>query len=86
MNIARKVYVDVNVDFTKEGKVIPHRVSWIDGRVFEIDRVTEIRSAASRAGGMGLRYTCIIDGQRSHLFFEDRKRWFVEGYCAAEAI
>lgn len=27
----------------------------------------------------GIRYTCIIDGKESHLYYEDNNMWFVEG-------
>lgn len=36
------------------------------------------RAASLRAGGVGLRYTCIINGKTSHLFYEDNNKWFVE--------
>ncbi|MBQ3514507.1 MAG: hypothetical protein IJA32_12050 [Lachnospiraceae bacterium] len=37
------------------------------------------RAASLRAGGVGMRYTCIIDGKESHLYYEDNNMWFVEG-------
>ena len=74
-----KVYVDVKAKFTKEGRVIPLSVIWTDGTEYEIDRVNDIRRAASlKAGGVGMRYTCMISGRESHLYYEDNKRWFVE--------
>ena len=74
-----KVYVDVTAKFLKDGTMIPVSVSWIDGQVFEIQKVTDVRRAASfNAGGVGIRYTCIIDGRQAYLFYEDKKMWFVE--------
>ena len=44
MNI--KVYVDVTAKFNSDGFLIPINLTWEDGQVFEIDRVTDIRQAA----------------------------------------
>ncbi len=75
-----KVYVDVIVKYTKEGKIRPLQLIWTDDTTYEIDRVTDIRNSASlKAGGMGLRFTCIISGHESFLYFEERtNKWFVE--------
>ena len=74
-----KVYVDVTAVFTKEGFMTPKSIVWTDGHQYEIQKVTDIRRAASlKAGGVGLRYTCQIDGRQSYLYYEDNNRWFVE--------
>ena len=74
-----KIYVDVNATFTKDGRLLPKSFVWKDGHVYQIQRVTDIRRAASlRAGGAGMRYTCIVDGKESHLFYEDNNMWFME--------
>lgn len=74
-----KVYVNVNAEFTKDGRLLPKSFVWKDDHVYEIQRVTDIRRAASlRAGGAGLRYTCIVDGKESHLYYEDNNMWFME--------
>ncbi len=74
-----KKYVEVTAVFAEDGKLKPIKVHWEDGRCFEIDRIVDIRRAASlKAGGCGMRYTCIISGQRSYLFYDDSGRWFVE--------
>ena len=76
--MARKVFVTVTARFDKEGNITPLSIVWIDGRIFEIDKVTEVRRAASlKAGGIGLRFTCRIQGKLTYLYFEDPK-WFVE--------
>ena len=75
-----KVYVDVNVTFSKDGRLIPKSFIWTDGHLYEIQKVKDVSRAASRkAGGVGIRYTCIIDGRESHLYYEDNNMWFVEG-------
>lgn len=74
-----KVYVDVGAEFSADGKLLPTWIRWIDGHIFEIDRIKQICRAASRkAGGTGLRYTVIISGQESQLYYEENYRWFVE--------
>lgn len=35
----RKVYVPVNLDVDADGNIRPRLVRWIDGRVYEIDRL-----------------------------------------------
>ena len=80
MNDLSKIYVDVFAKFSKEGQLLPQSITWEDGRQFEIDRVKDVRRAASlRAGGVGLRYTCQICGQDKYLYYEGNNMWFVEG-------
>lgn len=74
-----KVYVDVTAEFSKDGDLVPKSFRWEDGQVYEIERVKDVRRAASlKAGGVGMRYTCVIDGQEKHLFYEDNNMWFME--------
>lgn len=74
-----KVYVEVVARFDIEGKLTPLEIVWEDGRRFEVDRVLDVRQAASlKAGGVGLRFLCRIRGRETYVFFED-PRWFVEG-------
>lgn len=74
-----KVYVQVNADFREDGRIIPRYLVWEDGTRFEIDKVTDVRPAASlKAGGCGMRYTCLIQGGEHYLFYEGNARWFVE--------
>ena len=73
-----KVYVAVIVRFSPEGRLKPLSLEWEDGRVFIIDRITDIsRAPAVKAGGTGWRYTIYIEGRQTYLFF-DEGRWFVE--------
>ena len=82
-----KVYVPVSAIFTATGEVRPMALVWEDGHVFEIDKVLDVRPApALKAGGHGDRYTVLINGKTSYLFFERTGlisgtclgRWFVE--------
>ena len=73
-----KVYVDVLASFTKEGVLMPMRFTWEDGDEYVIDMVKDVRRAAStRAGGVGDRYTCVVEGKEVFLFLEEDK-WFME--------
>ena len=74
-----KVYVDVTAEFSKDGILTPKSFRWTDGHVYEIQRVKDMRRAASlKAGGVGMRYTCVVNGIESYLFYEDNNMWFVE--------
>ena len=82
-----KVYVPVDVEFRSDGTMLPRIITWEDGTKYEIDRVKDIRQAAAmRAGGQGDRYTIVVGGKQSYLFFERSTnlsgnnigRWFVE--------
>ena len=75
----QKVYVQVTAVFMPDGRLRPVMVTWEDGRHFEVDRVIDIRRAASiKAGGCGIRYTCMISGRPCYLFYEENYKWFVE--------
>ena len=77
--MSNKVYVDVLAEFSKDGLLIPKEITWEDGRKYEITRVKDKRRAAStRAGGVGERYTCVVDGKEIFLFYEDNNMWFME--------
>ena len=79
-----KVYVDVTAEFSKDGILTPKSFVWKDDRIYEKQRVKDMRRAASlKAGGVGMRYTCVIDGKDSYLFYEDNNMWFVEGKAGA---
>ncbi len=73
-----KKYISVNAEFLQDGKILPKSIIWEDDRVFCVDRIYDIRPAASlKAGGAGIRYSCSITGKRKYLFLEEN-RWFVE--------
>ena len=74
-----KIDIEVNADFSLDGRIRPNYIRWKDGRTFAIDRILDVRRAASlKAGGIGTRYTCRICGKTVHLF-NDENRWFMEG-------
>ena len=70
--------ISVRALMRSNGTVLPLEIEWDDGRKFVIDRVLDIRKAAStKGGGKGLRYTCRILGHQRYLFL-DEYFWFVE--------
>ena len=82
-----KVYVAVKAAFNEDGVMLPREITWEDGTKYAIDRVLDIRQAAAmKAGGQGDRYTIMVHGKQSYLFFERSTnltgnnigRWFVE--------
>lgn len=73
-----KQLVTVFAKHTVDGKVMPVSIIWCDGREFEIDKITDIRQAASlKSGGIGIRYTCRIKNIVYHLF-DEQGVWFIE--------
>lgn len=73
-----KINLEVNADFDLDGNIRPMAITWEDGRVFEIDRILDVRRAASlKAGGVGIRYICRVRGKTVKLF-NDEGRWFME--------
>lgn len=74
----RKVFVEVTAHFDTDGQIVPLSIVWENGKTFEIDRILDIRRAASlKVGGQGIRYTCRILGKTTFLFNE-YGQWFVE--------
>ena len=73
-----KKFVAVTAHYDVLGRITPVLLWWEDGRRFEIDRVSDVRRAASlKAGGQGMRYTCRILGKERYLYL-DGQQWFVE--------
>lgn len=72
-----KRYVDVITLIDKYGKLTPLMIKWENGCSYPIDRILEIRNAASEVGGGGILYRCRIQQQERKLFYE-KNRWFIE--------
>ena len=73
-----KRFVKVRADHNLDGKILPLKFRTEDGPEIKIDRITDVRrAAATKAGGQGIRYTCIVCGHEVYLF-HDRDMWFVE--------
>ena len=81
MDTDLKVYVDVIEHRRKDGRLLPLYFVWEDGIRYKIDKVLDIRPAASlNAGGAGLRYTVRVRDRETYLFFEEDRassKWFM---------
>lgn len=84
--VEKRTYVAVRAEFDVLGNFLPTEIIWEDGRVYEIDRVLDVRPAASlKSSGRGDRFTVRILGRETYLFFERGERllgnnlgrWFV---------
>ena len=76
--MARKVFVDVIVRESKDGRKRPMSLLFEDGKSYIIERLVQVkRCAARKVGGTGMRYTVSIMGKETYLF-EDKGKWFVE--------
>lgn len=66
-----KIYVEVNVDYKADGSIIPRSLTLDDDGHYTIDKVLDVRPAASlKAGGAGMRYRVRIGKQELYLFLE----------------
>ncbi|MDR1795516.1 MAG: hypothetical protein LBR25_08995 [Erysipelotrichaceae bacterium] len=74
-----KRYVSVIAHCDREGKVMPLVIEWENQKKYRIDRILEIRPAASQVGGGGILYRVRIGSQERRLFYENY-RWFIESY------
>ena len=77
---SRKVYVSVVAEIDEEGNKKPISVKWENGKIYEIDKVLEIKRAfVEKVGGTAVRYTISVCGKTTFLF-EDDGKWFVESH------
>lgn len=77
-----KVYVEVCAVFSVTGKVTPLWLKWENGKIFNIDRVLDVRKAASlKAGGTGIRYSIKIGKNSRYLFCEGQNAWNEHNLC-----
>lgn len=72
-----KNFIGVLAFHNPDGTAKPLSIKWHDGREYGIDRIIDVRKAASlKAGGVGMRYTVRIMGKQVYLFDEEGK-WFI---------
>lgn len=64
-----KRYVEVDVRFSTEGRLRPLQIIYDKGQVYKIDKIKDICRRAADVGGVGDRYTCMIQG-KERVFFE----------------
>ena len=82
MENENKVYVKVSVFTDTQGDIYPLSFVWEDGFKYEIDKISEIRPAASqKAGGVGMRYSIKVRNKQTYIWLEETNglyRWFLE--------
>ena len=84
MKYERK-YVGVTARFAEDGALRPLLIEFDRERSYPIDKILDVsRVACERAGGIGDRYTCLIQGQEAYLWF-DRGRWYVAAKVLEQA-
>ena len=72
--MAVKKFVPVIAKFEKDGKIIPMKILWEDGREFDIDFIFDIRHRSSlKVGGQGIRYLCRIKNKDVYVYYEKPK-------------
>lgn len=67
--MSKKIIVKVLVEFSPDGDMIPRQITWPDFRMYLIDKVLDVRPAASKSGGNGMRYLCQIQKHEVPLYF-----------------
>ena len=73
-----KQVVDMIVKFNQNGDIIPIAILWPDGKKFMIDKVLDVRPAASlKLGGHGIRYIVRIMNREIELYNDDGV-WFLD--------
>jgi len=77
--IRDRKFVPVTVRFDETGKMRPVEIEIDDEngyKTYKVDKVLDVRRAACQsAGGVGDRYTCLIRGQETYIWFDGR--WWV---------
>ena len=77
MDQREKGYVPVSVRFDAEGKLRPLEIELDENHKYPVDKILDVRRAACQSvGGVGDRYTCLIQGKETYLWME-KGRWFV---------
>ena len=73
-----KTIVTIRAEHNTAGQIRPLSIIWHDGREFTIDKILDMRMAASlKAGGQGILYLCRVCGKEIRLFCDDGT-WFIE--------
>ena len=73
-----KQVVDMIAKFNQNGDVMPIAIVWPDGKKFTIDKVLDVRRAASlKLGGHGIRYRVRIRDRVIDIFNDDGV-WFLD--------
>ena len=73
-----KMFLHLNIQVDPDGVVRPVSFQWQDGLWYEIDRILDVKRAASlKVGGKGIQYTCSVQ-DKTVLLFRDGDQWYLE--------
>ncbi|MGI6224804.1 MAG: hypothetical protein ACOYJ1_00975 [Peptococcales bacterium] len=83
----KKTYVKVSAVFEADGRIHPQSIELHD-ECYPVDRVLEVRQApATKAGGVGIRFTVRIGKHETYLFYDEQElRWFVEEKAGSQSV
>lgn len=82
--MSKRIFVKVLLDVDEIGKITPRKITWPDGREFQIDRLLDIRPAPAKSGGLGIRYICQIQGHNVPMFRDIADGyWWCDGKVTA---
>ena len=71
-----KRYVPVIVRFDADGKLRPLEIEFDESHKYPVDKILDVRRAACQSvGGVGDRYTCMIQGRETYLWMEKGRCW-----------
>ena len=78
-----KRYLVLDVRISTEGRLRTQHIIFYKRQGYKIDKIKDICRRAADVGGVGDRYTCMIQGKERELWFEDG-RWFVAAKVATK--
>lgn len=70
-----KIAVSVNCTVDTDGNIRPNRVTWKDGRTWDIERVLHTCRSPDLSFE-GIRYTVLIGGSEKYLY-QSETHWYV---------
>ncbi len=70
-----KIAVSVNCTVDTDGNIHPNRVTWKDGRTWDIERVLHTCRSPDLSFE-GIRYTVLIGGSEKYLY-QSETHWYV---------
>lgn len=74
-------YIEVYAQWDKEGHVTPLAVELDNEKRYRVERVVRKHPMSVIVnGGIGMRYTVVIDGRERHLYYDGRWWILVPGY------
>ena len=64
----QRVFVKVLARFDLVGNITPVKITWPDGREFDVDRLLSVGPGIAKSGGSGECYVCRIQHQEVPIY------------------